>query len=140
MDSKATVTHDGIVEDITGTLVRVRFVAHSACSACHAKGVCSISETEEKFVDVTNTLPDLTKGEQVKVIMEQSQGFKAVWYGYGLPLILLLSVIFILYAITGKDAFAALVGIGILVPYYLAVYLLRKRITKSMEFKIRRTE
>jgi sigma-E factor negative regulatory protein RseC len=140
MDNKSTVAHDGIIEEITETLVRVRFIAQSACSACHAKGVCSLSETEEKFVDVPNTLHGLTKGEHVKVLLEQSQGFKAVWYGYGLPLILLLTVIFSMYGITGKDALAALVGIGTLVPYYLAVFLLRKRIAKSIEFKLRRTE
>jgi len=140
MDSRATVTHDGIVERISGQTVRVRFVAHSACSACHAKGVCSISESEDKFVDVANTLSGLSEGDRVEVVLAQSQGFKAVWYGYGLPLILLLAVIFGLYAATGRDGFSALIGIGALIPYYLLVFLFRKRISRSIEFKLRKTE
>lgn len=140
MESRATVSHEGIVERIAGTQVRVRFVAHSACSACHAKGVCSISNSEEKYVDVIHANPVLAEGEHVEVILEQSQGFKAVWYGYGLPLVILLAVIFILYGVTGREGLAALAGLGSLLPYYLLVFLFRKRITRSIEFKIRKTE
>jgi positive regulator of sigma E activity len=140
MVSRATVTHEGIVEKISGSMVRVKFVAHSACSACHAKGVCSISNSDEKFVDVTYGSPGLSAGDHVEVILEQNQGFKAVWYGYGLPLLILLAVIFTLYGITGRDAFSALIGLGSLLPYYLIIYLLRKKITRSIQFKLRRTE
>lgn len=140
MEQGSTVAHEGIVESISGSRVRVRFVAHSACSECHAKGVCSVSGSEEKFADVTNILPGLSVGDKVDIILAQSQGFKAVWYGYGLPLIILLSVIFIFYAITGRDGLAALVGMGSLIPYYLVVFLFRKRITRSMEFRLRKTE
>lgn len=140
MESRATIAHDGIIENISGTRVRVRFVAQSACAACHAKGVCSVSDSAEKFVDVSNTLPGLSAGDHVEVILEQSQGFKAVWYGYGLPLVILLGVIFILYGVTGREALSALTGLGALIPYYLVVFLLRKRITKSIEFKLRKTE
>lgn len=140
MDSQATVTHKGIVETISGTNVRVRFVAHSACSACHARGVCSVSDSEEKFVDVTEPIQGLKVGDHVEVVLAQSQGFKAVWYGYGLPLIILLTVIFVLYGITGRDAISALAGLGALIPYYLAVYFFRRRITRTMEFKLRKTE
>jgi sigma-E factor negative regulatory protein RseC len=140
MEGISTVAHEGIIESISGTQVRVRFVAHSACSACHAKGVCSISNSEEKFVDVTNTLPGLSEGDHVEVILAQSQGFKAVWYGYGFPLVILLVVIFTLYGITGRDGLAALIGLGTLIPYYLVIFLFRKRISRSIEFKLRRTE
>lgn len=140
MESRATVAHEGIIEKVSATQVRVRFVAYSACSACHAKGVCSISNSEEKFVDVANTLPGLEEGDHVEVILEQSQGFKAVWYGYGLPLVILLAVIFVLYGVTGREGLSALVGLGALIPYYLVVFLFRKRITKSIEFKIKITE
>lgn len=140
MEQRSTIAHEGIVESISDGHVRVRFTAHSACSACHAKGVCSISNSEEKFVDVTNTIPGLSEGDPVEVILLQNQGFKAVWLGYGLPLLILLVVIFSFYAITGRDALAALIGIGSLAPYYLVVFLFRKRITRSIQFQLRKTE
>jgi sigma-E factor negative regulatory protein RseC len=140
MQSRATVAHDGIVEKISGPEVRVRFVAQSACAACHAKGVCSISNSEEKFVDVNHFDSGLSIGDHVEVILAQTQGFKAVWYGYGLPLVILLIVIFALYGITGRDGFSALIGMATLIPYYVFVFLFRKRITRSMEFILRKTE
>jgi positive regulator of sigma E activity len=138
MQSGATVAHDGVIEAVSGKNVRVRFVAHSACAACHAKGVCSVSDSEEKFVDLVTPEPGLKAGDRVDVLLAQSQGFKAVWYGYGLPLIVLLAVIFTVYAVTGRDAFAALIGLGSLVPYYLVLFVFRTRITRSMEFKLRK--
>jgi sigma-E factor negative regulatory protein RseC len=140
MDNQATVSHDGIVESISGTKVRVRFVAQSACAACHAKGVCSVSNTEEKFVEVTDSTSGFRAGDPVKVILAQRQGFKAVWYGYGLPLILLLLVIFIASAITGREGLSALIGLSVLIPYYLTIYLFRKRITRTIEFTLQRSE
>ncbi|MFA6129223.1 MAG: SoxR reducing system RseC family protein [Bacteroidales bacterium] len=140
MESRATVTHEGIVELVSGSHIRVRFVAQSACAACHAKGVCSVSDSEDKFVDVESHLPGLSAGDRVEVILAQSQGLKAVWYGYGLPLVILLLVIFVLNAITGREGFSALIGLGSLIPYYLVVYLFRKRISRSIEFILRKTE
>ena len=140
MHNRATVSHDGVVESLTGSRARVRFVAHSACSACHAKGMCSVAESEEKFVDVEKVPAGLSPGDRVQVILEQHQGLKAVTFGYLLPLIILLIVIFTVYAATGRDAFSALIGLGALVPYYLLVYLFRKRISRSFEFRLRKTE
>jgi positive regulator of sigma E activity len=102
------------------------------------KGVCSVAESAEKFVEVDDTPEGLVRGDRVEVLLEQRQGMKAVLYGYGLPLILLLAVLFILYAITGREGLSALIALASLVPYYLTVFLLRKRITNSFGFRLRR--
>ncbi|MDD4646149.1 MAG: SoxR reducing system RseC family protein [Bacteroidales bacterium] len=140
MESRSTVTHDGIVEMIEGSHVRIRFVAQSACAACHARGVCSISNTEEKFVDIEDSRIDLSVGEHVEVVLEQRHGYKAVLFGYGLPLIVLLAVLISVLAVTQREGLSALIGIGSLVPYYLIIYLFRKKIGKSIEFRIRKTD
>ena len=140
MGHESTIAHDGVIESISGTRVRVRFVAHSACSACHAKGVCSVSDSADKVVDVQSNLPELSAGDRVQVLLAQKLGFRAVWIGYGLPLIVLLAVIFVSYAITGRDGLSALLGMGVLIPYYGLVFLLRKQITRTMEFSLRKME
>ena len=138
MGPVSTIAHDGVIERVSGTRISVRFVAHSACSACHAKGVCSVSESADKEVDVQSNLPDLSVGDRVQVLLAEKLGFKAVWIGYGLPLILLLAVVFVTYALTGRDGLSALIGMGILIPYYGLVFLLRKRIARTMEFSLRK--
>lgn len=138
MSNQSNIKHDGIIESVSGTNVRVRFVAHSACSACHAKGVCSVSDSENKVVDVQSDQTGLTAGDHVQILLAQRLGFRAVWIGYGIPLIILLAVVFTVYGLTGRDGLSALIGLGILAPYYALVFAFRKRITRSMEFRLQK--
>ena len=46
------IDHDGIIEQIDGGVAHVKIDSQSACSACHAKGVCGAADQEEKFLDV----------------------------------------------------------------------------------------
>lgn len=140
MESRATIAHDGVVISLTDSLVRVKFVAHSACAACSAKGICSVSDSEEKYVDVPDAGFDLRAGDRVEILLEQSQGFKALFYGYILPLLVLLAVLFIAYAVTGREGVSALAGLGALVPYYLTIWLFRKKISRSFRFRLRKQE
>jgi sigma-E factor negative regulatory protein RseC len=82
MENKASVAHEGVIEKITPETIVVRFVAYSACAACHVKGLCSVSDSEEKIVDVKNPGTGFSIGEPVEVLLAQKQGFKAAVRGY----------------------------------------------------------
>ncbi|MFH0760174.1 MAG: SoxR reducing system RseC family protein [Bacteroidota bacterium] len=140
MENKASVAHEGVIEQITPDSIVVRFVAHSACEACHVKGLCSVSDSEEKIVEVKNPGTGFSTGETVEVLLAQTQGFKALAFGYIFPLIMVLLVLSIFYSITGREGFSALLSLGSLVPYYLGVWLFRRRISKSIEFKLKKLE
>ncbi len=139
MGNGSAVSHEGVVERITGDLIRVRFIAHSACAACHAKGVCAVSGSEEKYVDVLNGSSGYAVGDRVEVMLEEKQGFRALAYGYVFPLVILLVVLFILSELTGREGFSALIAIGSLVPYYFIVWLCRKRLSGKFDFRIQKT-
>ena len=138
MEDASSVAHKGVIESVKGTSVRVHFTAHSACSTCHARGACSLSEVENKYVDVLQTTGDYRVGDEVQVLLERSLGIKAVLYGYVWPLVLLLAVLFGVYLITRNEAVAALSGLSALVPYYLFLYFLRDRINRSFHFTLRK--
>ena len=138
MQSSPTVSHEGVVEQVTGGSVVVRFTAHSACSGCHAKGVCSVSGTEEKMVEIHNVTETFKIGEAVNVLLEQSQGFKALTYGYMLPLLLVLVLLFSLSAITHREGLSALIALASLGPYYLVLWLFKRKLDRAFDFKIRR--
>ena len=76
MHSGDPIEHTGIIKNIQGLNIRVSFSAQSACSNCHAKGVCSVAGMEEKSVDVISP-GNFTIGEQVKIILKRSLGYKA---------------------------------------------------------------
>ena len=47
-----SINHNGIIEKIDGGTVYVRIIQQSACSGCHAKSMCTASESKEKIIEV----------------------------------------------------------------------------------------
>jgi sigma-E factor negative regulatory protein RseC len=62
-------------------------------------------------------------------------GWKAIFYGFFLPLVVMVAVLFVSYALGSSEIQAALYGIGSLIPYYLLLYVFRKKIEKDFVFK-----
>lgn len=134
MTDNRMVCHDGKVVKAEGNKVKVKIISQSACAQCHAKGICSAADMEEKIIEAVSSEP-LQKGDIVTVIMEEKLGWIAVFYGFLLPFILMVSVLFVAYALGSSEPKAALLGIGSLLPYYLVLYTLRKKIEKDFIFK-----
>lgn len=131
------VTHAGIVDSIDGNRVRVRIVQTSACAACKVAGHCNAAEAKEKLVDVLTA--DVTRwkvGDAVTVAASQQMATRALLLAFGLPLVLLLVVLFTVLAVTGREGFSALCGLATLVPYYTVLWLTRKRLQQRLAFWI----
>ena len=47
------IEHQGTVESIVGSHIRVRIVQTSACATCAAHKFCNSSESKEKMIDAT---------------------------------------------------------------------------------------
>ena len=135
--SSGTIIHPGIIDSIHGDKVSVRILARSACSSCHAKGACTVADIEEKIIEADlNPSVSWKPGDQVMVRMEESLGRKAVLMGYGLPLVVLVGSIIVFLSLLNHEGLAALLSILMLVPYYLILYLFRKRLQKEFRFRI----
>ncbi len=131
------ITHRGVISAVERDSVFVSIIAQSACAACHAKGYCGVSDMQEKIVEVPLAETHEHKnGEFVVVTMKRSMGLSAVLYGYFIPFLVLLATLLTVYEVTGNEALAGLVSLGILVPYYTGLYLLRDRFTKKFRFEI----
>lgn len=115
---------------------RVEILAGSACSGCHAKSVCAAGETQAKIITVKDA-PDIKPGEKVTVMMDLSQGFRAVTIGYMIPLAVLITA-FIVSSVAGAgELFSALITFSAVAISYFAIWLSRKKIDKKFEFKIK---
>jgi sigma-E factor negative regulatory protein RseC len=135
--ASGTIIHPGIVESISGDRVFVKILSQSACSSCHAKSACSVADIEEKIIEADSDPSDnLKAGDEVMVRMEESLGRKAVLMGYVLPLIVLLGSIIVFLSLLKHEGLAALLSILMLVPYYLTLYLFRKRLQKEFRFRV----
>jgi sigma-E factor negative regulatory protein RseC len=131
------IKHSGVVENIVGDCVSVRIVQTSACAACKVASHCNAAESKEKLVDVrcVNSAA-YKKGQQVVVTASTEVAARALLLGFGLPFVVLVSVLFIVLQVSGNEALAALSGLAALLPYYVALYLFRNRIREQLSFAI----
>ncbi len=136
MDTK--ISHSGIVESIREGCVQVRILQTSACAACKVAGHCHASESKEKIVDVLNVhdASRLKVGDNVTVCASRHVANRALLLGFGLPLLLLVSVLLIALKLLSDEGLAAMMALLALVPYYVLLYLLRDKIRQKMAFFI----
>ena len=132
------VEHEGIVASILGDTMIVRIVASSACNGCAAKNYCAPSENKDKDIRVEGFSGDFVSGERVKVIMRQSMGIRALCVGYFIPFVVVLATLSVVFQTTGNELASGLSALLMLVPYYLIIKLLNRKITKSFGFTVQK--
>ena len=136
MPSKPNVIeHLGRVDAVTPNDIRVVIVSQSACASCHAKGACTASKKKKKIIVISKTSHNYLVGETVKVLLKQSLGYKALFLGYLLPLIILLTSLFTFSAFMSEGK-AGLFALATLLPYYAILYFFRNKIARQFNFDI----
>lgn len=131
------IKHSGIVDSVEEECVHVRILQSSACSACKVASHCNASETKEKLIDVVDVQAAVYRpGDLVTVVADASVGFRASVLGYLLPLALMVITLVVVLAITRSEGAAALSALGVLIPYYIVLYLLREKMKTKLSFTI----
>ena len=130
------VSHEGTVINVSDGKVAVKIEVKSACSACHARSMCSVSELSEKVIEA---LPaeSVSVGDSVVVEMEEKFGLKAVFYVFFIPFVLMASTLFV-SANFVSEALAALFSLLVLAPYALLLMLLKPYFAKQFVFVCRK--
>ena len=132
------ISHEGRIVEITPDFTSVEIVSHSACSACHAKGLCGFSESETKLVMVpTDPYTERQVGDMVNLVLKPSMGLKAVWISYVVPLAVLMVLILVLSRFVESEVWVAAGSLAAVVVYYLVIWLLRDRLKNEFVFHIR---
>ena len=135
---KNEITHAGKIVEITPDFTTVEIMVSSACSSCHAKSMCGMSEEEEKVIMLpTDPYSDHKVGDEVQVCTKMSMGLKAVWISYVIPLAILMILILSLSSVVESEVMRALVAIGGVAVYYFFIWLFRDRLSDEFVFYIR---
>ena len=134
---KADVSHKGRVVRMTPQVTTVAIEQHSACSQCHAAGLCGMADVVEKAIEVpTDPYAKYGVGDEVEVLLKASMGLKAVWLCYAIPLVVLLGTVVGLLSAGVEEAAAGLVGLAAIGLYYLLLYLFRNKLKNEYIFTI----
>ena len=131
------ISHLGTIKSIDDGCIKVQIVQTSACAACKVAAHCNASESKVKIVDVLcNNTCDYTIGQHVTVWASKDVANRALLLGFGVPFLLLISVLMISLKVIGDEGISALVALGSLVPYYLALWLMKDRIQRTISFNL----
>ena len=132
------ISHTGKITGITPEFTTVEIVSSSACSSCHAKGLCGMSEDKIKTIMVpTDPYASYSVGDEVNVLLKKTMGLKAVWISHVIPLAILMILILSLSAVTVHEVYAGLGAVAGVALYYLVIYLFRDKLSKDFVFYIK---
>ena len=133
--SSRRITHEGIIDHIENDIVFVRILSKSACAECHSKSMCGVSEMTEKLIEVKQNISGFENGQTVNVILDRSLGNKAVLLGYFIPFLLLITTL-ILSGFYLSELWSGLLSLGILIPYYMLLFVFKDKLSKTFYFRI----
>ena len=125
------VSHRGKVVEVTPSFTTVEIISSSACSACHASGICGISEYTKKAIEVpTRAWDDFQPGEEVNGLLycvSRTSG-----------LFILVAVLMGLLALGAGELAAGLGSIAGVALYYFFLWLFREKLRNEYVFTIER--
>lgn len=136
MSENKQIEHQGVIEQTDGERASVRILSQSACASCHAKGVCTAADLQEKLIDASCDRL-YKRGDRVTLVGESKLGLQAAWWAYILPLFLILATLIITFALTNNENLAGLLALGIMVPYFLILRLFNHKFFKTFSFTIK---
>lgn len=136
------ISHTAIVQQVTSSGVEVVLDNPPGCDGCNAKSSCGLNpeNQEEKgretlFIPIGEEI--YQPGEMVEVSISPSLGLKAVFWGYVLPFILLLTVLIISLNFFNEliAGLAALLVVGL---FYVGLYFNKGKMTKTFAIDLKR--
>lgn len=136
---KEKVLHEGVVQEVLDDKITVVIVNASACSSCHAQGACLASDMKEKEIEIRHFSGDFHPGQRVNIVGQISQGYRAAFFGYLLPFLVVFITLISVFMITGREGTAGILSLAVLIPYYAILYFFREKIRSSFDFQISAT-
>ena len=138
MSSNSDISHRGRIVSVTPEITTVEITSEAACSACHAKGLCSLGDATVKQVELpTRGWDSHAVGDEVQVVLRASMGHKAVWLAYVVPLLVMVAALLGTLAAGGPELLAGGIAIGAIALYYTLIWLFRSRLRDHYIFNIK---
>ena len=124
--------------EMTPDFTTVEILVSSACSECHAKGMCGMSEDEQKIIMLpTDPYSTYNVGDEVQVCTKMTMGLKAAWISYAIPLLILMILILTLSAFWESEVIVGAASVGGVALYYFIIWLLRGKLQNEFVFYIK---
>ncbi|MBF0384561.1 MAG: SoxR reducing system RseC family protein [Candidatus Omnitrophica bacterium] len=138
MSTSSEIQHDGTIVELKRDSIMVKIERSSACASCHSQKSCSLSEMEEKIIEISQNPKPFNKGEKVLVILPQKTGFLAVFIAYIVPLIIFIASLAIISLFTKIEIIVGLSAISAIIIYYFALSCFKHKFGNKFRIDIRK--
>ena len=132
------IEHSGIINKIDNYSIHVLIEQESACSECHASGVCNAADKENKIIEVERSDQQLQVGDKVILFGKQSIGLVAVLLAFVIPFVLILITLIILRATGTNESLSGGISLAMLIPYYSILSIFNKKLKTKFKFEIKK--
>ncbi|MDR0983314.1 MAG: SoxR reducing system RseC family protein [Culturomica sp.] len=140
MPQNSRIGHEGVVRKINAKSVDVIIYAQAACAGCHAKGACGMADSKEKLINVERPDFPINEGDQVIVYEGLANAMFSVLMAYVLPVVAIVSVLFVLVNMGMSELLSALTAIFAVSVYFFILYLMRERIGRKINFTLEKCD
>lgn len=131
------ISHSGIVVRSDNNKVYVKIVSKSACSGCHAKQACGVSDQAEKIIEVnTNEFSNYNVNDDVIVSISQDSTVLVVILAYILPTIVIIATLLILSMSGIEDNISGIITLIFVFCYFFMLFLFKNRINNKIKITI----
>ncbi len=97
------------------------------------------ADHKEKIIDINDYTGDYSINQQVVIEGKESIGYRAVWWAFVLPLLILVAMLVLAATVWDMGEIpSALLSMAALAPYYLMLYFLRDKMQKTFRFTIKK--
>jgi positive regulator of sigma E activity len=132
------IEHRGIIDKIDNNRIDVLISQQTACSECHANGICFTADAVNKLIEVENADRVFKVGDNVILYGKQSMGLQAVLLAFVFPFILLLITLILLNSVIANEIISGIISVVVLLPYYLVLSIFNKKIKANFRFDIKK--
>ncbi|MBO7556437.1 MAG: SoxR reducing system RseC family protein, partial [Alphaproteobacteria bacterium] len=122
------ITHQAIISDIKKDNIILEMIRTEACKSCALKGIC---EEKRQISAKPSQNTKYNIGEKVNVYISEKQAFIAIFFGYILPLLLVLTILCLCLYFFNSETIAALASLSVLPFYYTVLHFFEKNFKKT---------
>ncbi|MEE1366427.1 MAG: SoxR reducing system RseC family protein, partial [Muribaculaceae bacterium] len=105
------------------------------CGSCPAAKLCNHGpKSENKVVVMSDDTFEV--GEKVRVVGTEMMHRKAIVLALVCPCLLLIATMVMVYLLTLDESVAALSGLGLMLVFFIVLYVCRNRIAREFVFRV----
>lgn len=131
------IVHLGKVLSVDSSVGSIEILLEDGgdCGSCPAAKLCNHGpKSENKVVVMSDDTFEV--GEKVRVVGTEMMHRKAIVLALVCPCLLLIATMVMVYLLTLDESVAALSGLGLMLVFFIVLYMCRNRIAREFVFRV----